>query len=93
MAAAEIFSSRRGIGCLVMEPASLKVNRRARRVKTDRIDVENILHTLIAWCRGEHHVCWVSGGPSVVEEGAGRGGSMIQSSYFKMKKELWIINF
>ncbi len=35
----------RGIECLVMEPASLQVNRRARRVKTDRIDVENILHT------------------------------------------------
>ncbi len=34
----------RGIGCLVMEPASLRVNRRARRVKTDRIDVESILH-------------------------------------------------
>ncbi len=46
------FLEQRGIECLVMEPASLQVNRRARRVKTDRIDVENILHTLIAWCRG-----------------------------------------
>ncbi len=35
----------RGIECLVVEPASLQVNRRARRVKTDRIDVESILHT------------------------------------------------
>jgi len=58
----------RGIGCLVMEPASLRVNRRARRVKTDRIDVENILHTLIAWCRGEHHVCSMVVIPSVEEE-------------------------
>ena len=58
----------RGIGCLVMEPASLKVNRRTRRVKTDRIDVENILHTLIAWCRGEHHVCSMVVIPSVEEE-------------------------
>ena len=47
----------RGIGCLVMKPASLQVNRRARRVKTVRIDVESLLHTLIAWCRGERHVC------------------------------------
>ena len=39
------FLDQRGIDCLVMEPASLQVNRRARRVKTDRIDVENILHT------------------------------------------------
>ncbi len=42
-------------------------NRRARRVKTDRIDVENILHTLIAWCRGERHVCSMVVIPSVEE--------------------------
>jgi len=58
----------RGIECLVMEPASLQVNRRARRVKTDRIDVEKLLHTLIAWCRGERHVCSMVVIPSVEEE-------------------------
>ncbi len=58
----------RGIDCLVMEPASLQVNRRARRVKTDRIDVENLLHTLIAWRRGERHVCSMVIIPSVDEE-------------------------
>jgi transposase len=58
----------RGIECLVIEPASLQVNRRARRVKTDRIDVESILHTLIAWCRGERHVCSLVVIPSVAEE-------------------------
>ncbi len=58
----------RGIECLVMEPASLQVNRRARRVKTDRIDVESILHALIAWCRGERHVCSMVVIPSVEEE-------------------------
>jgi transposase len=47
----------RGIDCLVMDPASLQVDRRARRAKTDRIDVEKLLHTLIAWCRGER-ACW-----------------------------------
>ncbi len=47
----------RGIDCRVMDPASLQVTRHARRVKTDRIDVEKLLHTLIAWCRGERHVC------------------------------------
>ena len=51
-----------------MEPASLQVNRRARRVKTDRIDVESILHTLVAWCRGERHVCSMVVIPSVEEE-------------------------
>ena len=62
------FLEQRGIACLVMEPASLRVNRRARRVKTDRIDVESILHTLIAWCRGERHVCSMVVVPSVEEE-------------------------
>ncbi len=62
------FLEQRGIECLVMEPASLRVNRRARRVKTDRIDVENLLHTLIAWCRGERHVCSMVVIPSVEEE-------------------------
>jgi len=62
------FLEQRSIECRVMEPASLQVNRRARRVKTDRIDVENILHTLIAWCRGERHVCSMVVIPSVEEE-------------------------
>ncbi len=31
-----------------MEPASLQVNRKARRVKTDRIDVEKLPYALIA---------------------------------------------
>ena len=62
------FLEQRGIACHVMEPASLQVNRRARRVKTDRIDVESILHTLIAWCRGERHVCSMVVIPSVAEE-------------------------
>ncbi len=55
------YLEQRGVTCQVMEPASLQVNRRARRVKTDRIDVESILHTLIAWCRGERHVCSMVG--------------------------------
>ncbi len=62
------FLEQRGIECLVMEPASLQVDRRARWVKTDRIDVEALLHTLIAWCRGERHVCSMVVIPSVEEE-------------------------
>ena len=62
------YLEQRDVTCQVMEPASLQVNRRARRVKTDRIDVESILHTLIAWCRGERHVCSMVVIPSVEEE-------------------------
>ncbi len=58
----------RGIEGLVMEPASLQVNRRARRVKTDRVDVEKLLQALIAWCRGERHICSMVVIPSVEEE-------------------------
>jgi transposase len=62
------FLDHRDIDCLVMDPASLQVDRRARRVKTDRIDVEKLLHTLIAWCRGERHVCSMVVIPSAEEE-------------------------
>src|SRR5262245_43786284 len=41
----------------VMDPASLPVNRRARRVKTDRIDLATLLRVLMAWHRGEKQVC------------------------------------
>ena len=34
----------RGVDCLAMEPASSHVNHRARQVKIDRIDVEEIMH-------------------------------------------------
>ena len=57
-----------GIECRVMDPASLQVNRKARRVKTDRIDVERLLQALIAWCRGERHVCSMVVIPSAEEE-------------------------
>ncbi|MFQ5758022.1 MAG: IS110 family transposase [Acidiferrobacterales bacterium] len=58
----------RGIECLVIEPASLQVNRRGRRAKTDRIDVGLLLRALIAWCRGERHVCSMVRIPSIDEE-------------------------
>ena len=33
----------------VMQPSSLPVDRRARRAKTDMIDAEMLLRTLVAW--------------------------------------------
>jgi transposase len=61
-----------GIECRVLDPASIQVNRRARRVKTDRIDVLALLRALIAIDRGERHVCAVVRVPSVEEEDARR---------------------
>ena len=61
-----------GIGCRVMDPASLKVDRRARRVKTDRVDAESLLRALQAWRRGDRHACRFVRVPDVAEEDARR---------------------
>ena len=60
------------IECRVLDPASLQVNRRARRVKTDRIDALMLLRAVIAIDRGDHHVCAVVRVPSIEEEDARR---------------------
>src|ERR1700686_2386756 len=62
------FLKARGIECLVVDSASMQVNRRGRRVKTDRVDVKMLLRTLIAWCRGERHVWSLVRIPSIDEE-------------------------
>lgn len=61
-----------GIECRVLDPASIQVNRRARRVKTDRIDALALLRALIAIDRGERHVCAVVRVPTIEEEDARR---------------------
>jgi hypothetical protein len=59
------FLKARGIECLVVDAASLQVNRRARRAKTDRIDVGMLLRALIKWVQGDRHVWSVVRVPSV----------------------------
>jgi transposase len=61
-----------GIACRVMDPASLKVDRRARRVKTDRVDAESLLRALQAWRRGDQQACSFVRIPSIEEEDARR---------------------
>lgn len=56
----------------VFDPASIQVNRRARRAKTDRIDVRGLLRTLLAHRRGEPKVVSVVRAPSVAAEDARR---------------------
>jgi transposase len=60
------------IACRVMDPASLKVDRRARRVKTDRVDSESLLRALQAWLRGDRRACSFVRVPGVQEEDARR---------------------
>ena len=61
-----------GIENQVIDPTSLLVDRRARRVKTDKLDAAALLRALMAWCRGEPRVCAMVRVPSVDQEDARR---------------------
>jgi transposase len=61
-----------GIENVVIDPASLSVDRRARRVKTDRLDGEQMIRALLAWRRGEPRVMSVVRVPTVEQEDARR---------------------
>jgi len=52
----------------VVDPASIATSRRRRRAKTDRIDGEALLRTLMAYKRGEPRVCAMVRVPSPEEE-------------------------
>jgi transposase len=56
-----------------IDPASIQVNRRARRPKTDRIDLEQLMRTLLAYLRGEPRVCSVVRVPRPEDEDRKRG--------------------
>ncbi|MEO5599179.1 MAG: transposase, partial [Novosphingobium sp.] len=57
-----------GIESHVVDPASIAVSRRKRRVKTDRIDGEMLIRTLLAYKRGEPRVCAMLRVPTPEEE-------------------------
>jgi len=57
-----------GIEVRIMHPASIPVERRGRRAKTDRIDLDMLLRTLLVWLRGEPRVCSMVCIPSEAEE-------------------------
>ena len=61
-----------GVRNYVIDPASLQVDRRMRRAKTDRIDTERLLRSLMAYLRGEPKVWSVVQVPSVAAEDARR---------------------
>jgi transposase len=57
-----------GVESHVVDPASVAVPRRHRRAKTDAIDGETLLRTLMTWQRGEPRVCAMTVPPSPSEE-------------------------
>lgn len=59
---------RMGVHNRVVDSASIQVDRRARRAKSDRLDVVGLLDLVIRRCRGEDRVCRVCIPPSPVAE-------------------------
>ena len=57
-----------GVESYVVDAASIAVDRRNRRAKTDRIDVERLLRTLMGWARGERRICSMVRAPSSADE-------------------------
>jgi transposase len=51
-----------------IDPSSIEVNRRARRAKTDRIDLGKLARAFLAYLRGEPETCSVLHVPSVKDE-------------------------
>lgn len=62
----------RGIDNRVLDAASILVDRRSRRAKTDRLDAAGLLRTSMALDRGESRVCRVVRVPSPAQEDARR---------------------
>jgi transposase len=62
----------RGIDVHVIQPSSVPVERRKRRAKSDKIDADLLLRTLLAWLRGEPRVCTMVAIPEEAEEDARR---------------------
>jgi transposase len=63
-----------GIESYVVDAASIATSRRRRRAKTDKIDGEALVRTLLAYKRGEPRVCAMAQAPSPEEEDRRRIG-------------------
>jgi transposase len=61
-----------GVEVHVIQPSSVPVDRRMRRAKSDGIDAELLLRTLLAWLRGEPRVCSMVPIPDEADEDARR---------------------
>jgi len=57
-----------GVESHVVDPASIATSRRRRRAKTDKLDGETLVRTLLAYKRGEPRVCAMVKAPSPEEE-------------------------
>ena len=60
--------TKQGIENVVIDPASVHVDRRKKKAKTDRLDLGKLVRTLIRWSDGEPKVWSVVQVPSVKDE-------------------------
>ncbi|RWL88890.1 MAG: IS110 family transposase [Mesorhizobium sp.] len=60
--------SKAGIESYVVDPASIAVSRRSRRAKTDKIDGETLVRSLLAFKRGEPRICAMVKEPTPEQE-------------------------
>jgi transposase len=60
--------AQQGIANLVVDSASIEVNRRSRRAKTDRLDSDKLLSMLMRYYAGEHRVWAVARIPTPEQE-------------------------
>ena len=81
----------RGIEVYVMHAASIAVERRGKRAKTDRLDVDLLLTTLMGWLRGEPGRCTMAPIPSEEEEDlreAGRRRETLVHARLKVENQI-----
>jgi transposase len=62
------FLAHEGVENIVVDSASIEVNRRKRRAKSDRLDATKLLFMLIRWHNGENKVWAVVRVPAVTDE-------------------------
>lgn len=68
-----------GISNLVVDSSSIEVNRRARRAKTDAVDVEKLLSMLCRSVQGERKVFGVAHAPTPEQEDARQAARELES--------------
>jgi len=72
----------------IVDAASIAVSRRYRRAKTDRIDGEILIRTLLAWVRGEPRVCSMVRVPTIDDEDVRRIGRERQTLIEERKRHV-----
>jgi transposase len=72
-----------GIECLMVDPASIEINRRKRRAKTDRLDAESLARLLLRYANSEKTVWSVVRIPDAQAEDEMR----LQREMDRLKKE------